>query len=106
MDKRMEEINDALIALIILKVFAQSAFKDSLWKKKPKPTNKKPPPKQTTDQSIIKKVTKLFIYSLPLQTLTSSLPPILKNCVQSGKSHLIEKVHVLSLSNTMPLSAH
>lgn len=105
MGKSMEEINDALIALIILKVFAQSAFKDSLWKKK-KNTNKKPPPKQTTDQSIIKKVTKLFIYSLPLQTLTSSLPPILKNCVQSGKSHLIEKVHVLSLSNTMPLSAH
>lgn len=74
MDKSMEEINDALIALIILKVFAQSAFKDSLWKKKkPIKNNKKPPPKQTTVQSIIKKVTKLFIYSLPLQTLTSSL---------------------------------
>lgn len=36
MGKSMEEINDALIALIILKVFAQSAFKDSLWKKKKK----------------------------------------------------------------------
>lgn len=41
MDKSMEEINDALIASIILKVFAQSAFKDSLWKKKIKPTTKK-----------------------------------------------------------------
>lgn len=46
MDESMGEINDALIASIILKVFAQSAFKDSLWKKK---TNKKNP--QTNHRS-------------------------------------------------------
>lgn len=41
MDKSIEEINDALIALIILKVFAQSVFKASLWEKTNQP--KKPP---------------------------------------------------------------
>lgn len=32
----MEEINEALIVLIILKLFTQSAFKDFLFKKKKK----------------------------------------------------------------------
>lgn len=55
MGKSMEEINDALIALIILKVFAQSAFKDSLWKKK-KPPIKNLPQNKPQIKVLLKKL--------------------------------------------------
>ena len=64
MDESMEEINDALIGSIILKVFAQSAFRDSLMKKKKqKPKKLK---KYHRSKTLIQKKIRSYIFKVYL----------------------------------------